>query len=268
MNIYKILNEIIEYIENNLEENISYTKIAQIMGTNEYTSKRVFSLLTNITISEYIRKRRLSLAGYDLVNSNEKIVDIAVKYRYDNATSFSRAFEKFHGIKPGLIKNTPEKLKLFSRVQFDENINENVSMEYSIIELDEKVLYGLGIKTNHNNIKHDAPIFFEKMTRKYEKIYGEIEYGMVKYEDRFDSDEYEYWIAYEKIIPEFKKIILPKSKWLSFKINNQETEDIQKISTEFYKNFVPSTKFNLKSIPELEWYHDNITEFLVAIENN
>lgn len=266
MNIYKVLNEIIEYIENNLEEDISYSRIAQIMGANEYTTKRVFSLLANISISEYIRNRRLSSAGYDLINENEKIVDIAVKYKYDNATSFSRAFEKFHGVKPGLIKNIPEKLRLFSRLKFDENINETVSMEYSIIELDEKILYGVGMKTTHNKIKQDAPIFFKEMSEKYEKIYGEIEYGMVKYEDRFDSDDYEYWIAYEKEISEFKKIILPKSKWLRFKIDNQEPKDIQKVSTEFYKNFIPSTKFNLKSIPELEWYHDNITEFLVAIE--
>ena len=84
MNIYKVLNEIIEYIENNLEEDISYSRIAQIMGANEYTTKRVFSLLANISISEYIRNRRLSSAGYDLINENEKIVDIAVKYKYDN----------------------------------------------------------------------------------------------------------------------------------------------------------------------------------------
>ena len=67
--------------------------------------RRIFSLLTDVPISEYIRNRRLSNAGFDLYNSNEKIVDIAVKYQYDNATSFSRAFEKFHGIKPSNIKN-------------------------------------------------------------------------------------------------------------------------------------------------------------------
>lgn len=267
MNIYKVLNEIIEYIEANLEEEIDYTIIARIMGVNEYTAKRVFSLLANISIAEYIRNRRLSNAGFDLFKENEKIIDIAIKYKYDNATSFSRAFEKFHGIKPSLVKINPEKLRVFSKLKFDEDINENVSMEYSIINLDEKILYGVGMKTTHAEIKKDAPMFFKKMSEKYEKIYGEIEYGMVKYEDRFDSNDYEYWIAYEKEIPEFEKIVLPKSKWLRFKINNQEPEDIQKISTEFYRNFVPSSKYNLKPIPELEWYHNDITEFLVAIED-
>ena len=88
MNIYKNLNELIEYIEENLEENIDYNELAKIIGTNEYTMRRIFSLLTDVPISEYIRNRRLSNAGFDLYNSNEKIVDIAVKYQYDNATSF------------------------------------------------------------------------------------------------------------------------------------------------------------------------------------
>ena len=62
--------------------------------------RRVFSLLTNISLSEYIRKRRLSVASYDLYNDNLKVIDVAIKYGYENATSFSRAFSSFHGIKP------------------------------------------------------------------------------------------------------------------------------------------------------------------------
>lgn len=92
MNIYQILNEITEYIDNNLEKKIEYSKLSKIMGVSEYTMKRIFSLLTNQSLSEYIRKRRLSTAGYDLYYTKNKIIDIAMKYQYDNATSFSRAF--------------------------------------------------------------------------------------------------------------------------------------------------------------------------------
>ena len=107
MNIYTSLNEIINYIEQNLENEIDYKKIAQILGTNEYTLKRIFPLLTNISISEYIRNRRLSNAGFDLYKTESKIIDIAVKYQYESATAFSRAFEKFHGIKPSMVKTIP-----------------------------------------------------------------------------------------------------------------------------------------------------------------
>ena len=92
MNIYKSLNKMINYIENNLENKIEYEKLAKILGVSEYTMKSIFSLLCNTSISEYIRKRRLSNAGFDLCKSREKIIDVALKYQYENATSFSRAF--------------------------------------------------------------------------------------------------------------------------------------------------------------------------------
>lgn len=267
MNIYTSLNKVITYIEENLEENIEYSKLSKLMATNEYTMKKVFQLVSNISVTDYIRNRRLSCAGVDLYKNNEKVIDIAIKYQYDNPTSFSRAFEKFHGIKPSIVKINPEKLKVFPKLQFDENIPENTNMEYSIVELDEQILYGVGMKTDYCTIQEDAPKFFAKMRNLYLDKYGEIDYGMVVYEDRMDSNNYEYWIAYSKEIKEFEKVIIPKSKWLKFKIDTQEAKDIQKVSRDFYEKFLPSSKFNLSPLPELEYYHDDITEFLIAIEN-
>lgn len=267
MNIYACLNEAIEYIEENLENKIDYQEIAKIFCTNEYTMKRIFSLITNISLAEYIRNRRLSNAGYDLYKGNEKIIDIALKYQYESSTAFSRAFEKFHGLKPSSVKNAPEKLKVYPKFYFNEVVNENSNMEYSIAELDEMVLYGKGIKTNNYSISKDAPNFFAEMRKIYYDDYGLFDYGMIVYEDRFDSEKYEYWVCYNKPVQDFEKVIIPKSKWLIFKINSQEAEDIQKVSKEFYEKFIPSSKYKLKPIPELEYYHDDITEFLIPLED-
>ncbi len=266
MNIYKGLNEIIEYVENNLENDIKYSDIAKIICTNEYTMKRIFSLLSNISITEYIRNRRLSNAGYDLCNEKSKIINIALKYQYQNATSFSRAFEKFHGIKPSSVKNNPDKLRVYTKLKFNENINENSSIEYSIIKLEEKILYGKKINTTYYTIGEQAPIFFEEMVNKYVSQYGHPDYGVIVYESRKDSINYEYWVTYSKEIKEFEKIVIPKSKWLMFRINSQEAKDIQDKSKEFYEKFLPSCKFNLRPIPELEYYHDDITDFLIPIQ--
>ncbi len=103
VNIYKSLNEITKYIEDNLEEKIDYEILAKFLGVNVYTMQRLFTMLAGIPLAEYIRKRRLSCAGYDLYKGDNKIIDIAMKYGYDNATSFSRAFLKFHGIKPSQV---------------------------------------------------------------------------------------------------------------------------------------------------------------------
>ena len=113
MNIYKNLNEITKYIDDNLENEINYEVLAKFLGVNVYTMQRLFTMIAGISLSEYIRKRRLSNAGFDLYKGNQKIIDIAIKYQYDNATSFSRAFEKFHGIKPSLVNKETKLKELF-----------------------------------------------------------------------------------------------------------------------------------------------------------
>lgn len=104
MNIYVELNKIVEYIEENLEEQIDIKLISKMIGMSEYTFQRIFSVIAGISFIDYVRNRRLSNAGQELFLEKEKIVDIAIKYQYNNATSFSRAFEKFHGIKPSEVK--------------------------------------------------------------------------------------------------------------------------------------------------------------------
>lgn len=267
MNIYKSLNEMINYIEDNLENEIEYEKLARILGVNEYTMKSIFSVICNLSLAEYIRKRRLSNAGFDLYQGNEKVIDIAQKYQYESATAFSRAFEKFHGIQPRHVKNHPEGLKIFAKLVFDENVKENKNIEYSILEKEEMILYGKGVQTDFCKISKDAPQHFANMKKKYFEKYGPIKFGMVVYEDRFESEKCEYWVLYDKEIPEFEKYVILKSKWLKFNILSQEAKQIQEMSQAFYVEILPVLKCNLRDIPELEYYHDDMTEFWVPIEN-
>lgn len=269
MNIYILLNKAIEYIENNLEDKIEYKKIAQILEMNEYSAQNIFYVLCNVSISDYIRKRRLSNAGYDLYNTDQTVMDIAIKYQYNNATSFSRAFEKYHGIKPSAVKKNPDGLKVFSRIKFNENIVKRTSIEYSIIEKDEIELYGISQKTDLMHIREVAPKLWIDMEKKYKSDYKYFNYGMTSYKDRFNSSECAYWVLSDEKIDhkEFKKINIPKSKWIVFKIDSQETEDIQEITQRFYKEFIPSTKYKFRDLPELEYYHDEIVEFLIPIED-
>ena len=84
---------LIKYIEDNLCEEINYKKLSMILGVNEYTMHRIFVFVTNYTLADYIRKRRLSMATLDLLEGKEKIIDIAIKYNYESAQAFSRAFK-------------------------------------------------------------------------------------------------------------------------------------------------------------------------------
>ena len=263
MNIYKNLNDITKYIDDNLDNDINYETLSHFLGVNTYTMQRLFTMLCGITLSDYIRKRRLSNAGYDIYQNKLKIIDVAIKYQYESATSFSRAFEKFHGIKPSKITKET-KLKNFPRIVFNENIQITSELDYEIITLNEFNLYGISINTSNETINHDAPIFFKKTENKYLNKYGEIVYGMITYDIQREQVQ-KYYCLYTKKAKNFEKITIDQSKWLKFTINSQNPLEIQEISRKFYEEFLPSCKFNLKEIPELEYYHDGITDFLVAI---
>lgn len=90
MNYYESLNKLIDTIEESLETQIDYNDLAKVIGTSSYTMQRIFAFLVGITVTEYIRKRRLSKAAEDLKRTNQKIIDIAVKYQYDSPVSFTR----------------------------------------------------------------------------------------------------------------------------------------------------------------------------------
>lgn len=105
------------------------------------------------------------------------------------------------------------------------------------------------------------------MRQKYVPLYGKISYGMTVYQDRFANSEYQYWILYNKKIPEFTPYSIPKSKWICFPIPSQDAKQIQEVIHTFYLTFYPSCPYCLKNLPELEYYHDNITEFLIPLED-
>lgn len=267
MNIYQKLNQATSYIEEHLEDEIKYDELAKILNVNTYTMQRLFSVLTGIPLAAYIRQRRLSNAACDLLMKNWRIIDIANKYGYDSSIAFSRAFTNFHGIKPSQVQ-PGQKLKNFSRIIFDEKIDQTPHAEYSVIDQPSLTLYGLHVKTDNEHIGQDAPNFFEQIERQNYQKYGPVNFGMVGYRDseRFFCNA--YCVLYEQEISEFEIIKIPASKWLKFIIPSRKSKAIQQASTDFYINFLPSSNYQLSDLPELEYYHDGITEFWVPLTSD
>lgn len=266
MNVYKALNEITLYIDNHLTEKIDYGKLSRMMAVNVYTMEKIFSLLAGISLGEYIRKRRLSNAGVDLYNTNMKVIEVALLYQYTNATSFSRAFYAFHGIKPSQVTKKSQ-LRNFPRIIFDENTRQTTEVSYQIKELPAFSLYGVGISTNNKTVSKMAPDFFKEFLEKYESIYGFPSYGMTTYTSYLREECNGYYVLYDFPVTDkgFIKKDIPTSKWLVFRIDSQEAFDIQRVTDNFYLEFLPSCKYNLSILPELEHYHDGVCDLLIPI---
>ena len=112
------MNTVLDYIENNLDDKISENKIAELSASPKGMFQRIFAALTDMSLSEYVRKRRLTRAAYDIQNTNEKLINIAVKYGYSSADSFGLAFKSFHGVTPSDARKTDTQLQSFNPLNF------------------------------------------------------------------------------------------------------------------------------------------------------
>jgi AraC-like DNA-binding protein len=136
------MNLVLDYIENNLDGEVDENKIAELSASPKGMFQRIFSVLTDMSLSEYIRKRRLTQAAFDIQNTTEKIIDIALKYGYSSADTFSFAFKNFHGITPSDAKKSDIELQSFYPLifEFKVSVKGGNDMESRIIENAEEKL--------------------------------------------------------------------------------------------------------------------------------
>lgn len=148
MNILNELNEACNYIENNIENEIDIKEIARITNQSMDSINRFFVSMLGITIKEYIRKRRLSLAVYDLQNSDNKITDIAFKYGFNSYDSFCKAFLNQHNVTPTQAKNPSCEVNIFPPATFEINVNGAQKIKFKICDLEEFEVYGISKNFN------------------------------------------------------------------------------------------------------------------------
>ncbi|MDF2655875.1 MAG: AraC family transcriptional regulator [Bacillota bacterium] len=143
MESLKQMNLAMKYIEANLDGEIDFGKVAQMAGCSEYHFRRMFSFLSGISLSEYVRRRRLAQAAAEISSSSIKIIDAAVKYGYDSPDSFTRAFQALHGVTPKEARKKGTPLKAVPPMTFQLTIKGGNEMDYRIVEKDRFQIVGL-----------------------------------------------------------------------------------------------------------------------------
>lgn len=128
------LNEAMAYIEAHIQDEIRLEEAAKIACTSSYNFQRVFSYMTGIPVSEYIRRRRMTLAAEDLRLGNEKIIDIALRYQYASPTAFNRAFRSVHDIAPSQARKKHAAVKAYPPLCFQLNIAGKKELHYRIVK--------------------------------------------------------------------------------------------------------------------------------------
>ena len=163
MNIIKLFNDTVNYIETVLDGEIDEKKISSLSGYSYPMFSRLFSMLTETTLSEYIRSRRLTEAAIDLRDTDEKIIDIAMKYGYESPDAFGAAFKKFHGFTPSEVKEG-KPFKLVSKIQLALSVKGGRSMD---IKIEKKQAFKIAGYNEQDINSSLCPNVWDKLYEKY-----------------------------------------------------------------------------------------------------
>lgn len=254
------MNSAVDYIESNLDGEISYDRAAQIACCSTYHFQRMFSFIAGVPMSEYIRRRRLTLAAFELQTSNVKVIDLALKYGYESPEAFSRAFKNLHGVMPISARDIGIELKTYPKISFFISIKGASEMNYRIEKKDEFEIFGLALKTTviNGQCYKEIPDFWSECARN-----GKCQ-ALVKAAGKKDGELLDAGVTYEhnpngnmsylmgcikrtkEIPPEYTTLAIPKQTWAIFKTEWKSDLDDAKLHDiwrRIYSEWFPAASY-------------------------
>lgn len=254
----KGLQRAIDYMEEHLEDEADYAEIARQAYSSSFHFQRIFHIVCGCTVGEYIRNRRLSSAGEDLLSGEDKVIDIAMKYGYNSPESFSRAFTKFHGITPAQVKKGNASLKSFSKVSIRMVLEGGKTMDYRIEKREafqviaKKARYEGGGELTQKNIHATwdeciADGTCDTLCKyiKPENIFGDAIVGIC-FDDPSEGDfDYAVGAAYTAGEPADGLTMeeIPASTWVIFPCKGKMPDAFQKLYKRIYTEFFPTSRY-------------------------
>jgi AraC family transcriptional regulator len=240
-----------------LSDDVSPDEVSRIIASPYTVFQRSFVQITGIPLSEYIRRRRLTSAAYEIQNSEARIIDIALKYGYESADSFGVAFKRMHGIAPNMARKKDIQLKFYSRLHFTLTIKGVHEMDYRMIEKDSFSVIGVRRTTPQGGgtwaiVKTDGSL--ERMRQMAGE--GFISLGLCF---GFDNDgNNDYMCGFEcseTEIQGFEKYTYPKSNWLIFEAKGAISEGVLGNTwVRIYGEFLPQNEYQQTDFPTIEKY--------------
>lgn len=270
MNWVKALSDSIEYIEDNLTESLAIKEIANVALSSPYHYQRMFFMLTGMTVHEYIRNRRLSMAAGELVTTNTKVIDVAIKYGYESSEAFSRAFKKMHGANPTDIRKGKASIKAFPKIVIQITLKGDVPMNYRIERKEGFRFCGItrNIPTENGENFIIIPKFWEEVIQdgRCDELMGKVEDdkcigACMPMDPDVDTDfDYVIGVFTEEELPGYDYHEVPDADWAIFEVRGPIGEELQNTWKRIFSEWFPSTGFKHANLPELEVYYGGDTQ--------
>jgi len=234
----------IDYIEENLTEELNIQDIADKAYVSAFHFQRIFNVLCGFTVGEYIRNRRLSLAAEELSGSDAKVIDLAIKYGYDSPDSFTRAFTKFHGISPSAAKLKGAKLKSFARFRIKLILEGGTMLEYKIVEKAQFTVMGKSRRFYNDTGYEEIPKFWLEHLQSDD---AKIVCGMYGICIDADGKSFDYLIAdnylpWNEVPQGYQTRVIPAGTWAVFPCRGPLPKSLQDVNTKIWSEWLPNCK--------------------------
>lgn len=268
MDVLKNVNNAMQYIEDNLTEEIDFKEVAKRACSSEYHFKRMFPFLSGVSLSEYIRRRRLTLAAFELRDHNSRVIDVAIKYGYHSADSFARAFQNMHGINPSEARHNGKSLKAFPPMTFQLTIRGAEEMNYRIVEKEAFRIVGLykRVPIIFNGVNPEINAMWKSLNEQMIKqlkelsniepnglISASVNFSEERMEEKGELDHYIGAATTRECPSHFKCLEVAASKWAVFQSIGPFPDALQNVWGRIYSEWFPSSNFEQAEGPELLW---------------
>lgn len=257
------LNSAVNYIEENIIENINLEEVSKIACCSTYHFQRMFAYIADIPLSEYIRRRRMSLAAVDLQSGNEKVIDISLKYGYDSPTAFNRAFKSVHGISPSEAKKEGTILKAFPPISFKITIKGDSELNYRIEKKEAFRIIGISepleteLEKNFEIIpKMWATAAMNGTIPKLATMMDTPLIGMLGISSCNEANNWRYYIGVastQSIDSALEEFIIPAGTWAIF-YGEGHAQSIQALEQRIVTEWLPTSGYEYADAPDIEVY--------------
>ena len=236
----------ISFIEQHITDDITAEDVANHVHISSFYFQKGFSMLCGYSVTEYIRNRRLALAGGALAATDMKIIDIAMKYGYDSPDSFTKAFTRFHGVSPAMVRKNDVTIKTFAPLKLEILLKGGYLMNYKIIDKESFTVLGASKKFDYENCKQEIPMFWQEH---YAKGHGKYVGGMfgINIDEQMGNDSFEYLIAdlynpNTEITEGFVTRTIPAFTWAVFSCDGPLPTALQDVNTKIFSEWLPALK--------------------------
>lgn len=256
------LNEAIGYIEENLAGEIDYEQLGRIACCSSYHFQRMFSYMAGMPLSEYIRRRRMSLAAVDLQGGDAKISDVAGKYGYSSPTAFNRAFQSIHGIAPSAVRAEGVSVKSFPPITFKIIVKGVGEMNYRIETKEAFRITGVSVPLEKEIEKNFAviPSKWQEVSvngtlQRLIQMMDREPMGVLGVSTCNGEEAWRYYIAVSssKEGEGLEEYIVPAATWAIFP-GEGTNESIQELERRIVTEWLPTSGYEYADAPDIEVY--------------